>query len=165
MEYNVGDCLVSKTSVIKILGKSSKKIYHVSKFSNEFSKRSEGYYNSYQLRKYFTRCDSTAVDKALKLINLNYSVVKSIVTNSKAKHFGKSGVSINARGYVLNRKLASYRHAQIEVFYSGFIRVSYQPWPSWGIVPIYAHEYDRLLRYLSVLHANLKELWQNTKIP
>lgn len=164
MKYNISDCFVSKNCIIQIKNKIGK-MYGVIKFSKAFSERSYTYYNAYQLEKYFVKCESTPINKAIKLISLNCSVIKNIVNNSKAKHFGKNGVSINSRGYILNRKLTNYRYAQIEVFYSGFIRVSYQPRPSWDIVPIYAHEYDRLLRYLSVLHANLKELWQNTKIP
>lgn len=163
--YNVGDCFVCKTGVIKILGKFSKKVYKVIKYSKDFLSFNVGSYNAYQISKFFVKCEPDVVYKADKLLQINWNLVKNTINSSKATKRTRCSVVMNPRGYILQIRVKSgwWMHTNVnyERHYTGCHTYS---WEHWDSTPIYLKEYKALNNYLLTLKNTLAGLWQNIRI-
>ena len=162
--YSVGDCLVGKTGVIQIVGKFSKKVYEVVKYGRNFLSYDIRGYSTYQLNKYFKKCEPEVIYKADKLLKINWNIVNNTVKNSKATRKAKCSVVMDPRGYILQIRIENGWWKQISINYGHNAGCHTYCWEHWGSTPIYIKEYKLLNTYLSTLKESLSELWQNIRI-
>ena len=162
--YNVGDCLVCKTGVIQIIGKFSERVYEVVKYGRNFLSYDIMGYSTYQLNKYFKKCEPEVIYKADKLLKINWNIVNNTIKNSKATRKAKCSVVMDLRGYILQIQFKSgwWKHTSINYGHNAGCHI--YAWEHWGSTPIYLKEYKLLNTHLLTLKESLSELWQSIKI-
>lgn len=159
MKYNVGDCFICKSGVIRI-EKVLKHFYIAIKYYVEFKGSYEYKYTDWQIDNFFKPLNSIFIAKAIKLLKLNYTIAKTIKDNSEAKDTRYS-INFSNGGYLLQR-IKPFEILVTYINFGGHFDEETTCWDYSGS-PISEKEYKFLKGKASKLKKELEAVWQTIK--
>lgn len=156
MKYNIGNCFICKSGVIRI-EEVLKHSYITTKYYFEFKGSHEYKYTDWQIDNFFKPINSIFIDKAAKLLKLNYNAAKTIKENSKAKRTCYY-INFSNSGYLLQY----HRKVGFITTYINFGGRFYEEDTCWDFhgSSISKKEYKFLKEKASELEKELEAIWQ-----